>query len=60
MACYELSLSGCEENYEMNGKRIPQEIFVHSRIQPSEQHAPLKYAGMSEERLQILTQKIVY
>jgi len=44
----------------MNGTRRTQEIFVHSRIQPSEEQAPLKYAGMSEERLQILTQKIVY
>jgi hypothetical protein len=34
-------LSRQENNFEMDEKRRPQEKFVHSRIQPSEEHAPL-------------------
>jgi len=37
----------------MNGTHRLQEKFVHSRIQPSEELAPLKYVGVGEGRLQI-------
>jgi len=38
----------------MNGTRRPKKKLVNSRIQPSEENAPLKYIGMSEGILQFL------
>jgi len=49
-----IMLSRCDETCERNGTRRTQEKFVHIRIQPSEEHAPSKYVGMCEGRLEII------
>jgi len=44
----------------MNGTHRPQEKFVHSRIQPSEEHTPLKYVATGEGMFKFSFKEIEY